>query len=209
MANNQEPWQMTFAEYAKWHWGDNWVIGRQRLEAKQHDGKVGRQITQHEYQSARNTWEGEVQFALRQGSPVDPMIAKDAQTRDKQPWEQGYAEQEQQRWEKSIEGKAWQEIDINGIACLAVKPRGEKNWTVVEKSTGARLLPPSWPGGMSAETLEGALRIVQREVIERMGPEVIKRRIAEIRLAHPQPFVVGVKSKPYKQGKPRRPRLSR
>jgi len=169
----KEIWQMHFVDYSKKLWGDNWVIGNKRLENKEYHGKTVRQITQRDYERGKLEWENQVQYALRQGKAVDPQIAKLAQKREKQPWEEGYGEQEKAKYEKSIAGKKWQEIEIDGIPCLAIKPRGATNWEIIEKSTRLSLMPPSWSGGLSAKTLDGAKHIVQTEVIDKRGKDVV------------------------------------
>jgi hypothetical protein len=75
------------------------------------------------------------------------------------------------------------EIEIDGIKALAQRDKNAPTfcqWSIIEKETGYSLLPPSWPGSMSANTLDNAINIVRCEVINKMGKEKINQRIKEI-----------------------------
>ena len=76
-------------------------------------------------------------------------------------------------------------ITIDGIDAIATPDPdicSYLKWSIVEKTTGLSLMPPSWPGSESAETLEGAISIVRRHTIEPLGLENIKRKIESVRL---------------------------
>jgi len=76
----------------------------------------------------------------------------------------------------------WKEIEIDGIKALARRQKDAPSfakWEIVEAQTKLSLMPPSWPGGLSAGTLEGAKHIVQQEVIDKQGKEKILQRIKE------------------------------
>ena len=78
---------------------------------------------------------------------------------------------------------SWKEIEIDGIKALARRQKDAPSfakWEIVEAQTKLSLMPPSWPGGLSAGTLEGAKHIVQTEVIDRQGKEKILQRIKEV-----------------------------
>jgi hypothetical protein len=75
------------------------------------------------------------------------------------------------------------EIEIDGIKALAQRDKDAPTfcqWSIVEKQTGCSLLPSSWPGGLSANTLNNAIYIVKSEVIDKMGRGKINERIKEI-----------------------------
>ena len=72
------------------------------------------------------------------------------------------------------------EIEIDGIKAYAQRNKDAPTfcqWSITEKQTGYSLLPPSWPGSMSANTLENTIRIVQYEVIDKYGKETILKSI--------------------------------
>lgn len=77
----------------------------------------------------------------------------------------------------------WREIEIDGIKALARRQKDAPSfakWEIVEAQTKLSLMPPSWPGGLSAGTLDGAMHIVQTEVIDKQGKEKILQRIKEV-----------------------------
>ena len=76
-------------------------------------------------------------------------------------------------------------IIIDGIEAIATRDPNTCSylkWSIAEKTTGLSLMPPSWPGSESAETLEGAISIVRRHTIEPLGLENIKRIIKSKKL---------------------------
>jgi len=96
-------------------------------------------------------------------------------------------------------GKGWKPITIEGVECLAKRDPDAPSfakWKIVEAKTGASVLPPSWEGGLSAGTLEGAKHIAQRE-LAKMGKEKIEARIKE--LQKPKREIAALKTKPVKQ----------
>ena len=63
-------------------------------------------------------------------------------------------------------------FEIDGIKACAIRDKDAPSfarWTIFEATTGLSLMPPSWRGGLSAGTLDGAKYIVQTEVIDKMG----------------------------------------
>lgn len=75
-------------------------------------------------------------------------------------------------------------FEIDGIKAYAIRDKDAPSfakWTIFEATTGLSLMPPSWRGGLSAGTLEGAKYIVQTEVIDIMGRDTIIARIKEVK----------------------------
>ena len=82
------------------------------------------------------------------------------------------------------EGKEWKPIEIDGIPALAKRDKDAPSfakWEIIEADTGLSLLPPSWRGGLSAGTLDGAKGIVQIEVIDKKGKDRVLKSIQDAR----------------------------
>jgi hypothetical protein len=74
-------------------------------------------------------------------------------------------------------------IEIGGIKAIATRDPNTctyLRWSIVEASTGCSLMPCSWKGGDSADTLEHATQLVRREVIEKIGKDKILERVEQI-----------------------------
>jgi len=72
--------------------------------------------------------------------------------------------------------------EIDGIKVFAIRDKNAPSfakWDIFEATTGLSMMPPSWRGGLSASTLEGAKYIVQTEVIDKRGKAEILALIAE------------------------------
>jgi hypothetical protein len=79
----KEFWQMPFLEFAKEKWGDFWMVGHRRMDAKEYHGNVGRQITHKDYQTVEEEYVQAVRQALSEGKPVSEEVLRDCKFREK------------------------------------------------------------------------------------------------------------------------------